>query len=1287
MRTAGVIAGARRSSLADAWHPCVRPLLALCLVAGGLLVWSAHAAALSQRGHVLSLSFGESGAGVGQFSEPAGVAVHEVSESSDEVYVADRGNNRVERFTCTPLASKPACVYLAEVEVPSPEEIAVDNSSGPSSGDVYVVDKAKKNLIYKLRPVGEAGLEKLLVLKGPGAGEPFEAIHGVAVDADGGLWVDQAEAEGVPEEAVIDSFSGGEKNVFLFSRTAELCGPRAGFAADARAESFYVDHQSLNREAECIEEEAAEAPSVTAKLNSAGELVAQALEDEDSTAIAVDLASSGSSPLGAPARGDVYLDNVASVAAFTASGALIQRLALPGADPQSAGVALDSRTGALFALASKEDKLDVFAPQPPGPPTIDQLASQNITPTATGLSAQIDPDGATTSYVFEYATTPIAAGETCTGEPTSCTEAPVPPGTIPAGFGAVAVGARLMGLQPGTTYYYRVLATNTTEGFGKVTVESAGTANTFTTVPTAVGLLADHRAWEMVSPPDKNGAAIEAIPPEGGLIQASEDGDAITYLADAPITEEPQGNRSPERTQILSTRGREEWESQDIATPHESAEGVESGELFEYGFFSADLALSLVQPFGDTPRSEPPLAPQATEKTVYVRDDPPIAPEPAEQPTYRAAEEDRGFLSPGYLPLVSELNVPPGTKVAPKPAAGEQLQYVDATPDLNHVILLENSKTPDPLTRTPVGPGENYYEWTAGKPPEEPLQLVNVLPDGAAAPSSSIGAESGAKAGNLRGAISSDGARVFWSSQPGVLGTHLYMRDMSTRETIQVDAADAEQGVSEPESAEATFQEASSDGSRVFFTDMEPLTRESTAVANNIESEPTNADLYVCEVLETGGKPSCKLEDLSSKVANPGEAAGVQGLILGASEEGCDVGAEGECNVYFVATGVLAPGAAPGDCSEEPPPEAACNLYVEHFDSEPGVEKWEAPSFIARLSREDERDWDAPAAESGTRNLETLPVRVSPNGRFLAFMSQERLTGYDNTDQNSGEPDEEVYLYDASSHRLVCASCDPSGAPPVGVLDTRHTSEGVGLLVDRQELWAGHWLAGNIPAWAAGDEVRAVHQYRYLSDSGRLFFDSPVPLVPQDTNGKEDVYEYEPTGVGTCTGEPGCVSLISSGTSNRESAFLDASATGSNVFFLTAAQLLPQDVDHSFDVYDARECSEASPCLPPKPAPPPPLSGCETAQSCNTTSSSQPLFGPPATAFSSDAATIATQELVPLKITKPLPLTRAQRLAKALKACAKRPKKKRAACIKQAKRKYRRTNAKKSSRGRARTLR
>ncbi len=70
-------------------------------------------------------------------------------------------------------------------------------------------------------------------------------------------------------------------------------------------------------------------------------------------------------------------------------------------------------------------------------------------------------------------------------------------------------------------------------------------------------------------------------------------------------------------------------------------------------------------------------------------------------------------------------------------------------------------------------------------------------------------------------------------------------------------------------------------------------------------------------------------------------------------------------------------------------------------------------------------------------------------GGYVAFMSNSPLTGYDNRDAVSGQRDEEVFLYDAASNHLVCASCNPTGARPVGVFDQGETTTGEPpLLVD-----------------------------------------------------------------------------------------------------------------------------------------------------------------------------------------------------------------------------------------------
>jgi hypothetical protein len=233
-------------------------------------------------------------------------------------------------------------------------------------------------------------------------------------------------------------------------------------------------------------------------------------------------------------------------------------------------------------------------------------------------------------------------------------------------------------------------------------------------------------------------------------------------------------------------------------------------------------------------------------------------------------------------------------------------------------------------------------------------------------------------------------------------------------------------------------------------------------------------------------------------------------------------------------------------------------------------------------------------------------TELSPNGRYLTFMSDQSLTGYDNTDANSplGEPraDEEVFLYDAASKTLTCPSCDPTGARPVGQYDInlqggiQNFYVGGKLQVDPTAEWAGHWLAGLLaPTPPVVYSLAAVdpafnHQPRYLTDSGELFFESPVALVPQDVNGTWDVYEYRPQGTGGCAMQAGCVALISSGQSSDESVLIEASADGSDIFFFTSERLSGQDVDNVNDVYDAHLCSAEVPCPPP---PPPPAPACE----------------------------------------------------------------------------------------------
>ena len=867
--------------------------------------------------------------------------------------------------------------------------------------------------------------------------------------------------------------------------------------------------------------------------------------------------------------------------------------------------------------------------------SIDAESATGVGSSEATLNAMIDPQGRDTTYQFQYGT------GSCKASPGSCTELPSTPGALGSGEADVPESVQLEGLKPDTTYFYRVLATN---ALG----ESEGTEHAFTTrVPTPAFALPDDRAWEMVTPPDKHGAPVEALTREGGLILASEGGDALAYVADGAILERAEGSRSPEAQQYLATRSSDGWGSQDLVTPQTGAQGANVGGAPEYQFFTPDLSLALVDPYSGAKSgslAEPPLAPEMTQGTAYLRDDPPLVPDEAETASYKAAAQNGQRQDyPGYLPLLGESDVAPGT------VFGNKTEFEDATPDLSHVII----RSPVALKGEGSSPG--LYEWARGE-----LQDVSVLPDGEAVGDAALGYYR-----SQASAISDDGTRVVWTGSE-TEPAHLYMRDTAAGHTVQLDKP--QEGIAEAPSGAAIFQAASADGSRVFFTDKQRLTEGATA-----EKEAGDEDLYECEMLETPSGLECELHDLTSGVLRAGEHAGVQGFVLGASEDGS--------SVYLVAKGVLAAG-------ENGNGEAAIpgqqNLYRLHDQGK----SW-AATFIATLSSEDFPDWRGGGADS---NSAFQTARVSPDGQYLAFMSEQSLTGYDNEDISSDHPgekmDEEVFLYDAHTASLTCVSCDPTGARPRGVLDTYEGGEGIGLLVDRHSIWNERWLAGSIPGWTPQSLTGALYQSRYLSNDGRLFFDDADALLAAVTTptrseqvagrqqqvGVENVYEYEPTGVGSCvSASGGCVSLLSSGNSPEESAFLEATPEGEDVFFLTAAQLLPQDTDTAFDIYDARVCTPGSPCLGPPPQSP---SGCSEADACRPGSPpAQTPDGPSGSASYTGPGNISPPAEHEAKATKTVVKapTRAQQLAKALAVCRRqhpRSKSRREGCEARAQKQY-----------------
>lgn len=1295
----------------------MRSTLLVFSVLVGLLLCTSPA--LAVRGHVLQTSFGSEGTGNGQFKTPAGIAVN---EATGVVYVADQGleekvtgsealyhDGRVEWFTYN--TSEKGYEYggqfngngtlanehgkragyggLATEEETgqfiAPKGVAVDNTCyrdeldtgktldaseckalDPSNGDVYVVD-SRHEVVDKFTSEGEyIGQITARTVKALLSEIQRFRLLGVAVGPQGEAWVAEGYKVGVGSKAKInfDKLANtatptidelvNASNAPPFSEVIE--SSERGFAVD--------DKGDLYLGASSIEELSGSSRFLaTLKFNDTGSLLAGLEAGATSDGLAAEAPNSalyGSSD-------SVYVDIAGGrverfASEFTESPALEVFGEGEGgcisAICEQRGIAVDSATGQIFVGAQTSDEVRVYGLEPASAPSVANESASEVRNDGASLVGEVDPRGfpgeRATDYWFEYG---------ACGSLTSCAasgfEGRISGGTLDSSFEVAEAHAQVSGLRAGTEYHFRLVAENARGMVG-------GEEGVFTTWGTGVFGLPDGRAWEMVSPPDKHGALIEPIG-EQWAIQAAAQGGAMVYEARSPTESSSAGYLLYQP--VLATRGSSGgWSSRDLAVPHALPTTIPVGTGGEFRFFSEDLSHAIVQPMG-------PFTPCEPERDVHQ---PCISSEASEQTAFLGADYAGGgsggkpCTSSCFTPLVTAANTPAGTKFGgvstlagecpPKPFCGPE--FTDATPDLSHVILESNAAlTPSSALGVEI-PHDSLYEWSEGRPASEQLRLISVLPGnekGEALPAgnSYVGmTESGGKP-NDRHVISPDGERVEWHTHAeGV--THQYLRVNATRPQsplgehgeclVSTDACTIQLDAGLP--GRTRFQTANAQVTRIFFT----------------------------EEGEAGGVIEDNLADLYEYNVNRRERVP---MIIGADvvRGGVSTSEDGSW-AYVVAKGALAPGAVAG----------FPNLYVLHDEGS----GWGTPRLVAVLSNSDLAEWGA-SKLTAELTLVEMTTRVSPNGRWLTFMSNRSLTGFDNRDAVSGEPDQEVYEYDAVTGGLVCASCNPVGVRPHGVPGETLASKDGGLAGG--ETPSAGWVAGNIPGWTPDRLDGVVYQSRYLSDSGRLFFDASDQLVPKDLNGAEDVYEFEPDGVpagsenacssksasGSVVFEParsarvesrtieeyaGCVGLISSGESSEESAFLDADETGSEVFFLTSGKLAGEDVDTLRDVYVARECSSTSPCATPLVSAPKP---CDNEASCKAAPSPQPaLFGPSGSATFSGPGNLIAPLSGALAVKKqPSSSTRALKLARALKAChGYRDRRKRATCEKRANKLY-----------------
>jgi hypothetical protein len=139
--------------------------------------------------------------------------------------------------------------------------------------------------------------------------------------------------------------------------------------------------------------------------------------------------------------------------------------------------------------------------------------------------------------------------------------------------------------------------------------------------------------------------------------------------------------------------------------------------------------------------------------------------------------------------------------------------------------------------------------------------------------------------------------------------------------------------------------------------------------------------------------------------------------------------------------------------------------------------------------------------------------------------------------------------------------------------------------------------------------------------------------------------------------------LISSGTSKDDSEFVDAGADGNNVFFATRQQLVRADNDGSADLYDARVQGGILSQNIASPAP------CE-GDDCQGPAKAVPSLSLPASLTFSGSGNAQPPVAKSSTKAKGRAITRGEKLARALKACRPKTKRKRAACERQARKSY-----------------
>ena len=761
------------------------------------------------------------------------------------------------------------------------------------------------------------------------------------------------------------------------------------------------------------------------------------------------------------------------------------------------------------------------------PPAIGSFSSSHVTATSADLHAVIDPQGSATTYRFEYGTT-SALGSS----------APIPDGNIASGNIGVPVTVHLEGLQS-VTYHFRVVAESaagtTTSTIQTFTFYAPNCPNTLVRQQTASNYLPDCRAYEIASAPESGSTVLY---PSGGV--GSNSGQATSpsrlgYMASfggIPGTGTPINSIGDF---YVATRNSTGWKTNYVGRkPTESAfTGPRPG-----------LEAAGLQGHLDKSQRDVITNPEMSRFVLWDNGNPELNPNPYQSNAPYIFDPEGNVVDRWPTNLGS---VPGGEAFKGEMRFSEDLSHFVFSSD---IPFLEGAPAGAVYDNDTVNRTLEVISFDAANEPIQ-AQPLEVSDDG-----SNILMTTG---------LITSGCNF---SCPPLIDGALYMRIGSVTH-------DVSQG------NPVEFAGMSDDGSRVYFTSLEPLTGDDTDTSSDLfmwdESAPTTITRVSVGVGGAGNTDDCEpipVPATPTGSSNPDPKAAAHptafranwvpkcgAIAISELEKNCP---EGEyCDTYprfFSFHAVTGSGMGGNGLSDNFVAAESGDIYFYSPEQLSGPDEGAGDQqnlflyrngdvqFVAAL--ETETSCKGPTYFTTYCSKGTIArMQVSPDGRYAAFVTRSRLTSYDNAGWAM------MYVYDADTGALRCGSCATSGEPPT-------------------------------------DDVQASQNGLFMTDDGRAFFSTVDPLVPQDTNEGTDVYEY-------VEGRP---QLISQGTgvinegnpilASAQAGLVGVSANGVDAYFSTFDVLTPYDHNGGkLKVYNART-NGGFPFAEPAP-------GCVAADECH----------------------------------------------------------------------------------------